>query len=135
MVVSWLAYVVVGIVFVVLIVHQGKTNPAPRYRNGYEYEKYVAWRLRNAGFMDVRVTKGSGDFGADILCRDGSGRLVAVQCKMYNGTVGVKAVQEAVAGMKYYHGERAMVVTTGIFTAQARQAAMRMGVELRERVV
>lgn len=130
----WVWIIISVVLSIIITIYQAKTNPAPTYRNGYEYEQFAAWWLRSHGYRDVRVTKASGDFGADILCRDSRGNLVAVQCKMYKGSVGYKAVQEAVAGMQYYRAQRAMVITTGTFTAQASNAARRMGVELNANV-
>ena len=45
------------------------------------------------------MTAASGDYGADILCFTPEGHWIAVQCKKYNNhPVGVKAVQEIIAG-------------------------------------
>ena len=39
---------------------------------GHEFEYYCADLLENKGFIEVEVTKGSGDYGADILAeKDG----------------------------------------------------------------
>ena len=39
---------------------------------GVEFEQYCAELLRNRGFIDVKLTKASGDFGVDILAeKDG----------------------------------------------------------------
>ncbi len=48
-------------------------------------------------FKSVEVTRGSGDYGVDVLAEK-EGVTYAVQCKRYDGPVGVKAVQEAYAG-------------------------------------
>ena len=102
------------------------------YETPYEYEKYVASRLVAAGYQNVFVTRGSCDFGADIICDYCSVRY-AVQVKMYTGSVGYRAVEEAVAGMHYYGCSRAMVITTGTFTKQAIIGAEQMGVILLDR--
>ena len=40
--------------------------------DGHEFEYYCADLLRKRGFQEVEVTKGSGDYGIDILAeRDG----------------------------------------------------------------
>ena len=61
---------------------------------GVEFEQYCAELLRNRGFIDVKLTKASGDFGVDILAEK-DGVTYAIQCKRYADPVGVKAVQEA----------------------------------------
>ncbi len=101
--------------------------------NGRNYEKAVARYLRNHGYHRVRVTKGSGDFGVDVLARR-FGHRYAVQCKYYSRPVGVSAVQQVVAGMAYYDCDRGIVVTNTTFTRQARELAEMNGVDLISRV-
>ena len=55
---------------------------------GHEFEHYCADLLRRAGFLEVEVTRGSGDYGVDILAELG-GVTYAVQCKRYDGPVAV----------------------------------------------
>mgnify|MGYP001020460271 CR=1 FL=1 len=55
--------------------------------SGAEFEYYAAGLLRDNGFTNVRVTKGSGDYGADILCQKGEATY-AVQCKCHSAGVG-----------------------------------------------
>ncbi len=91
--------------------------------DGHDYEYVVAQYLRGLGYTGTRVTKGSGDFGVDVLANKGSHKY-AVQCKYYTGSVGVSAVQEAVAGKAYYGCDMAMVVTNSTFTKAARELAV-----------
>ena len=100
------------------------------YRNGYEYELYVAYILERKGYKNVYVTQATGDFGADIICHDRNGKKIAVQCKMYSKPVGYKAVEEALGAMHYYSCDQAMVVTNNTFTKQAQTAADKVGVKL-----
>lgn len=101
---------------------------------GYDYEYTVAAYLKYKGYSGVKVTQGSGDYGVDVLARKGN-RKYAVQCKYYSKPVGVKAVQEAVAGVAYYGCDRAMVVTNNTFTSQAKELAKANNVVLLENVV
>ena len=94
------------------------------------YEEYVANQLRAQGFINVRLTKKTGDYGADILCVDLRGNTCAVQCKCYSKPVGYKAVEEALAGAKYYNCKRALLVSNSYFTKNACEGAQRLGVEL-----
>ena len=97
----------------------------------YEYEEYVAEELRREGFTEVNTTPKSGDFGADILARDGD-RTVCVQCKRYapGHPVGVKAVQEIYSAKDYYGCDDAYLYTTSDFTKAAMEMANELGVLL-----
>lgn len=97
--------------------------------SGYDFERLVAYKLKEAGYTDVKVTPKSGDFGADIIAYS-NGMKVCVQCKKYSKPVGVKAVQEVIAAMSYYNCEAAAVVSTGAYTEQAWDLARRAGVSL-----
>ncbi len=95
-----------------------------------EYEAHVGRSLQEWGFRDVKLIGGTGDFGADVLCRDDGGNKVCVQCKKYSKPVGVSAVQEVIGARGFYGCSRAIVVTTVGYTPSARQLADRNGVEL-----
>ena len=97
----------------------------------YEYEEYVAEELRQEGFTDVDTTPKSGDFGADVLARDGD-RTVCVQCKRYapGHPVGVKAVQEIYSAKDYYGCDDAYIYTTSDYTKAAVDMANELGVIL-----
>lgn len=100
--------------------------------DGHEFEYYCADLLRKRGFQEVEVTKGSGDYGIDILAeRDGV--TYAIQCKCYNAPVGVKAVQEAYAGRDYYDCMVGAVLTNQYFTGPAVEAAKKLKILLWDR--
>lgn len=101
--------------------------------DGYEFERYCARQLKEKGFHHIEVTPGSGDYGIDIVCYDGAGRKVGVQCKRYQGNVGWHAVEESRAGAEYWGCQRAVVLTNSKFTVQAIEGARRIGVELWDR--
>lgn len=86
--------------------------------DGLEFERYVGYLLESQGY-NARVTKGSGDYGVDIIARR-NGLSYAVQCKRYVGNVSRTAVSDVVAGKLHYRCEFAMVVTNGHFTPGAR---------------
>ena len=65
--------------------------------DGFDFEYYCADLLVADGFIDVQVTRSSGDYGVDILAEK-DGVTYAIQCKRYSGLVGVKAVQEKAGG-------------------------------------
>ena len=109
----------------------GRRNRAQRCLrlDGPEFEAYVAKVLSDNGFRHVRLTKGSGDQGVDILA-ERNGRRYAIQCKNYAGSVGNFAVQEAYAGAQYYGCDMAAVICPGEFTRGARELAASTGVLL-----
>ena len=96
---------------------------------GLDFEYYCAELLRNRGFIEVEVTKSSGDYGIDILAEK-EGVTYAIQCKRYNGPVGVKAVQEAYAGRDFYDRMVGCVLTNQYFTQPAVDAAQKLKILL-----
>lgn len=92
------------------------------YMEGHDFEEYCAVLLKNIGYQNVEVTKGSNDNGIDILATLG-GVKYGIQCKCYSSDIGVKAVQEAYAGAKYYNCHVPVVLTNQYFTRQAQDLA------------
>ena len=88
--------------------------------------------LEDHGFKSVEVTRGSGDYGVDVLAEK-EGVTYAVQCKRYDGPVGVKAVQEAYAGRDYYDRMVGAVMTNQYFTEPAVKAARKLKILLWDR--
>ena len=100
--------------------------------DGHEFEHYCAELLRKKGFIDVEVTKGSGDYGVDILAEK-EGVTYAIQCKCYTAPIGVKAIQEAYAGRDYYDRMVGAVLTNQYFTTPAVEAAKKLKILLWDR--
>lgn len=84
---------------------------------GEEFELFLGELFKKRGFK-ITYTSTSGDYGADLILRDGDEKI-AVQAKRYSGKVGVKAVQEIIGAVKMYEAEDAWVVTNSYFTKQA----------------
>ncbi|MCI8889774.1 MAG: restriction endonuclease [Eubacterium sp.] len=99
--------------------------------DGYQYEYRCSKFLKKRGFRHVRVTKGSGDQGIDLIAYKGR-KKYGVQCKYYTCPVGNKAVQEAYSGAKFYDCDRSAVLTNNTFTKSARELAGKIGVDLWE---
>ncbi len=96
--------------------------------SGTEFEEFLAGLFRAQGYA-AELTAVTGDYGADlILSKDG--RRIAVQAKRHVGSVGVQAVQEALSGQAYYQCDTAWVITTGVFTTNARALAKKSGVKM-----
>ncbi len=99
---------------------------------GHEFEYFCADLLRKKGFIEVEVTKGSGDNGIDILAEK-DGVTYGIQCKCYNAPIGVKAIQEAYAGRDYYDRMVGAVMTNQYFTTPAVEAAKKLKILLWDR--
>lgn len=84
---------------------------------GEEFEQYLGELFKRRGFK-VSYTATSGDYGADLILKDGD-EIIALQAKRYSGNVGVKAVQEIIGAIKMYEATEAWVVTNSYFTKQA----------------
>ena len=123
-------FLVLGIVF--LIWARRKKPDDIDLMDGHDFEYYCADLLRQKGFQEVEVTKGSGDYGIDILAQK-EGITYAIQCKCYTSPVGVKAIQEAYAGRDYYDCMVGAVLTNQYFTASAVEAAKKLKILLWDR--
>ena len=102
------------------------------HMDGFDFEYYCADLLAANGFVDVKVTRSSGDYGVDILAEK-DGVTYAIQCKRYTGLVGIKAVQEAYSGRDYYDRMVGAVLTYQYFTKSAVQAARKLKILLWDR--
>lgn len=94
--------------------------------DGHEFEHWVADALKRYGW---KATRGSGDQGLDVIAEK-KGKRVGLQCKLYGGPVGNKAVQEAHAGKVYYGVDAVGVLTNASFTPSATALAAVTGVKL-----
>jgi len=75
------------------------------------------------------VTPGSGDFGVDILGRRGQ-RIVAIQCKLYQKSVGCEPIQRLLAAERLHKATDFICITTGYYTKKAKELGSRTGVIL-----
>lgn len=97
--------------------------------DGQDFELWCAQLLADNGFDNVRVTKGSGDQGVDILAEKDDVRF-AIQCKLYSSPLGNKPIQEVFTGKTIYNCHVGVVMTNSVFTSGAREAAEKTGVIL-----
>ena len=127
------AFIVLLAMFIVFVVKKIRNRPLPMDEmEGHDFEYYCADILKAHGFIEVEVTKGSGDFGADILAEK-DGVTYAVQCKCYDKPIGVKAVQEVYAGRDYYDRMVGVVMTNQYFTQPAVELAGKLNIMLWDR--
>lgn len=131
--VGCLVVIVILADLIAVVSRKRKERPLPMDdMPGLEFEKYCAKLLEKRGFVDVNVTKASGDFGVDILAEK-EGVTYAIQCKRYSDPVGVKAIQEAYAGKEYYDRMVGAVLTNQYFTQPAVDAAKKLKILLWDR--
>jgi len=94
-----------------------------------DFEHLAKRLLRAAGFINATVMGGAGDGGIDGM---GVYRLSLVsfpvyfQCKRYKGSVGPEKVRDFRGAMQG-RGDKGLLITTGNFTAEAKNEATRDG--------
>ena len=98
---------------------------------GHDFEELMKEVYTLLGYK-VEQTKKSGDQGIDLIIKKHFKRI-GVQLKRYSGTVGNSAVQEAVAGKRYYKLDKVCVLTSSNFTKSAIELAKANKVELLDR--
>jgi restriction system protein len=86
-----------------------------------QFEYYVAEKLKQRGYTNVRLTE-KYDLGIDIIAEK-DGIKWGVQVKHSKYPVKIEAVREAVAALNIYGCDRAMVVSNSSFTNPARELA------------
>ncbi|PGD63004.1 endonuclease [Bacillus wiedmannii] len=89
--------------------------------NGRQFEEFLSYLYGFFGYH-TEVTKGSGDYGADLVLKINNEKIV-VQAKRYKNKVGIQSVQEVVAAKAYYNANHAWVVTNSYFTKPAYKLA------------
>ncbi|WP_206155593.1 restriction endonuclease [Caldanaerobacter subterraneus] len=88
---------------------------------GKEFESFIYDLFERMGYS-VRLTPSSRDQGIDLIATK-NGLSIGIQAKRYSTKVSNKAIQEAVAGMKYYNLSKVIVITNNYFTKSAIQLA------------
>lgn len=99
--------------------------------DGIQFEHYLSTLFKSQGY-NVKVTKATGDYGADLVLTKESEKIV-VQAKRYSKNVGISAIQEISASKSYYNATRAWVVSNSFFTKSAIELAQSNSVELLDR--
>ena len=96
--------------------------------NGWDFERYCADCLLKKGFTKAEVTSGSGDHGVDIIAEQ-NGIRFGIQCKLYQGQIPNKAVQEAYTGASFYDCDVAVIMSNSKLTKQADEEARKLRVK------
>lgn len=95
----------------------------------YDFERLVCRLFEAMGYSVQHIGK-VGDQGGDLIANKGQERAL-IQAKCYSSfSVGNDAVQQAVAAKNHYNCNKAIVVTTSVFTLGAIELAKTNNVEL-----
>lgn len=100
---------------------------------GAEFETFLSALFEDMGYR-ATVTKASGDYGADLILKEGK-ESIAVQAKRYSKKVGVNAVREAYTAKTYYNCTDAWVITSNYYTRNAEILAKETNVKLVDRTM
>lgn len=100
--------------------------------DGHQFEYACADVLKANGYKHVKVTRGSGDFGVDVIAEKDKVRY-AIQCKRYNHKLDNTPIQEVVGGLAYYQCDKGAVMTNQYFTEPAKQLAQVNDIKLLDR--
>ncbi len=100
--------------------------------DGHQFEYACADILKANGYKHVKVTRGSGDFGVDIIAEKDKVRY-AIQCKRYNHKLDNTPIQEVVGGLAYYQCDKGAVMTNQYFTEPSKQLAQVNDIKLLDR--
>lgn len=88
---------------------------------GIEFENFLLEHFKALGCKAV-TTKASNDYGADLII-EYKRRRISIQAKRYQGTIGVKAVQEVIGSMAYYKTDCGLVITNSHYSRNAKELA------------
>lgn len=98
---------------------------------GEEFEEFLQVIFKSKGYKTM-LTPITGDYGADLLVKK-NGVKTVIQAKRWKSIVGVEAVQQVVASMRYYKATDAMVITNNYYSQNAINLAKVNNVRLWDR--
>lgn len=101
--------------------------------DGLQFEVYLKTLFKELGYK-TKVTKGTSDFGADLILEK-NGKKTVVQAKRYKykSNVSLEAIQQVYTAIPYYKANKACVITNSQYTKSAKVLAHACNVELIDR--
>lgn len=99
---------------------------------GIEFEKLLTDKFNELNFIATQ-TKGSGDFGADIIVETSNQTKIIIQCKRFTSKVNLKAVQEVIGAVGHFEADIGIVITNNEFLNSAIKLAKSNDIELWDR--
>ncbi len=100
---------------------QERSAPISNHQKGADFEKAISNALKQNGFQ-IEQTPSGPDYGVDLIAEK-NGLRIAIQCKDHNNLIGIKAVQEVIAGAKHFGCDGGVVISTSEFTRAAADLA------------
>lgn len=101
--------------------------------DGLQFEHYLKALFKELGYKS-EVTKGSNDFGADLIIKKDSEKTV-IQAKRYKykNHVSIDAVQQIYTAIPYYKANSGWIITNSQYTKSAEKLASVTNVKLIDR--
>ena len=90
-------------------------------QTGIEFEKFLTKLFQRCGYETEHTGK-AGDQGCDLTLKKNN-YTYCVQAKYYSNTLDNTPVQEIVGSLKFYNGDRGVVITNSDFTVGAQKLA------------
>jgi HJR/Mrr/RecB family endonuclease len=84
-----------------------------------EFEELVLELYTAMGHQATR-TGATGDHGVDVVVKAKNGEKWVVQCKRWRGSVGEPVIRDFFGAMHHEKADKGAIITTGMFTPQAR---------------
>ena len=101
--------------------------------SGYDFERVLKSLFQKMGYQVIHTSL-SNDQGADLIVEKFNVKTV-VQAKNWQNNVTNSGIQEAVAAIKHYDAQKAMVISSSGFTQSARELAQSNNVVLWDRSI
>ncbi len=86
-----------------------RTRWANGFKDGWTFEQFMADLFNSLGYRAV-VTKGSHDFGVDLIVKNGKATYI-FQAKYYSNSISPKALEEALMAAALYGVDRIGIIT------------------------
>lgn len=101
--------------------------------DGFQFEIFLKSLFKQLGYK-TEVTKGSHDYGADLIIKK-NGEKIVIQAKRYGfkNKVGIDAIQQVYSATPYYKASGSWVITNSMFTKNASVLAKACNVNLIDR--
>ena len=90
-------------------------------KTGIEFEKFLIDLFKRCGYETEHTGK-AGDQGCDLIVKKNN-YIYCVQAKYYSSTLDNTPVQEIVGALKFYNGDKGVVITNSNFTIGAKELA------------
>lgn len=94
------------------------------FKDGWAFENFSAELFNSLGYKAI-VTKGSHDFGADLIVKNKRDTFV-LQAKYYANSISPKAIEEALVAAAIYGVDKIGIITNGEIPQAVRDFAQQI---------